>query len=216
MYSEKPKNKRKSDTYRRNGRWVVAGLLLVMCVAALVAYFYPRLLTPKVNLSSVASVTIADRWSGLSPVAPIVANYSLTMQDGMLVGVGDFSITGDFPVTSTGNTTDSTDVQIPSDSVTIFLDALEQVELIRGDYIPFRDHTDDYPSIAMTFQTDHGKIVIYTSSQGENHVPWAATIRGETYVINSRIPMDAVNSISDYLHKDILNSMIDDYFNSGE
>lgn len=207
MYSEKPKNKRKNQATNKRLVVLLTIFFIVGFFGGTVLYISPSLFPARISLSGIESMTIQDHWVGLSPVAPVQADYLLTNVEGALIGGAVFSI-------SYESITQQADINIPADVAAEFLKTLETVDLIRGDYHPLIEWTDDYPSITMTFQMDHGEVSIFTSSQGEYHVPWGATINDTTYVINSEIPMQAFNSLSPYLHRDQLDAMVDGFYSS--
>jgi|GEM_PF-5842584 len=205
MFPEKPKNKQKNDHSSPLRAKILIGLLsLIILLGVFTAQILPRLMLPSIHLSDVESVQIEDQWMGLSQFAPIVADYTLDMTDTGLVGDASFSI-ANYAVTQ------STTITIPAETVQAFITMLETASLEQGPYEPFWEWTDDYPYISMLFETDHGEIEIFTSSQGESHTPWGARIDDVEYVISSDIPMQALVLIEPYLQRDILDTMVNEY-----
>ena len=204
MFPEKPKNKRKND-HRSRLRLTI--LLLSFAVAfgfGIFVYLSSSCCVPAIKILNVQSLHIHDKWAGLSQYSPIIADYTLTMADGSLDGEAYFSIANDA-------VTQQTPITIPTETVDAFIKMLETAQLEQGPYEPRWEWTDDYPYISMVFQTEHGKIEIFTRSQGESHTPWGAEIDGVEYVIASDIPMQALILLESYLQRDILDTMVNDY-----
>ena len=204
MFPEKPKNKPKNDKPSRQRIVMLLAFVILMGAIGLFIYSLPYLFPATIDLSDIQVVQIRDSWAGLSPLSPIEANYDLTMKDEGWVGEAIFSITADQII-------ETADIHIPIEDTDAFLDMLEQAKLLPGPYEPFYRWTDDYPFISISFQTDDGEIEIFTSSQGEGHVPWGAMVHGQEYVIESDIPMQALKILEPYMKRDILQTMIDEY-----
>ena len=204
MLPEKTKNKRKNDHQPS----IILKILLFIVVfgfgIGLLVSILPYLLSPTITFSDVQTLKIQDHWMGLSPTAPMMADYELSMTDETLSGEASFSIAYD-------TIKQSSDITIPAETLDAFIKMLETVKLKQGVYEPFWEWTDDYPYISMLFQTDQGEIEIFTSSQGNSHTPWAANIDGVEYVIESDIPMQALALLEPYLKRDILDTMVSEY-----
>ena len=65
---------------------------------------------------------------------------------------------------------------------------LSEAPLSQGPYVPFADHTDDYPKIAIVAGSGARRVRFFTRSQGAGHVPWAVEIGGRTFVVASDAP----------------------------
>lgn len=194
MYSEKPKYKRENDTPKRNIWRILLGFTLVVCAMALAIFAYQMLYTPKIDLSGVTTVEIHDPWWEYSFDVPPTTTYMLTMLDGELVGQRSYKAT---PVSSM----EITDVQIPADAVTIFLSTLEQVELVKATLSRNLADIEPYPSLQMIFRTDHDEIMFYTSPEAGDQVKWGVLMNGQYYDVESNIPMEALDGISEYLQR---------------
>ncbi|RKZ80057.1 MAG: hypothetical protein DRR19_24160 [Candidatus Parabeggiatoa sp. nov. 1] len=141
---------------------------------------------------------IQDEWIGLSSLAPLKAHYMLERHTNQFSGGASFSVGG-----ASGNPCKSVeDITIPVEVVQKFLQMLTRSPLEKGHYEPKITHTDDYPSIKITLQTDTGIVAFFTQSQGVGHVPWGVTFEKTTYVINSDIPAKALEILKPYLKKD--------------
>jgi hypothetical protein len=158
--------------------------------------------TIRLDLSGVQSVTIEDSWVGLAPM--YASTYTLSDEDGAWVGSVLFMYGNDESVTQEET------ISIPADAVQRFIDTLETAPAYEGDYEPLFTHTDDYPSITFTFQTSDGIVEVYSRSQGEFAVPWAATLDGKTYIIDSDIPARALEEIAPYLKYEEREAFLDD------
>ena len=78
-----------------------------------------------------------------------------------------------------------------------------------GEYQPNFEHTDDYPEISIRLV--YGKaqtIEFYTTSQGDENIPWEVTYNGKSYVVNSGEPAQALEIIKPYLAQDILEKLV--------
>lgn len=198
--SEKPKRKLKdSDRKRRIATYLAAFIAAVISIAVIMLRINA---IPSIELSDTQSLEINDHWTGLSPLAPMVQNYQLAMSSDGLIGKASFAVGND------DFRTGSADIAIPTDVAQEFITLLESAKLLDKPYVAYQAWTDDYPSITLTFNTAQGEVVIYSYSQGESHVPWAAKIRGDVYVIDSDIPMQALMLLEPYLHKDVFDDMI--------
>jgi len=205
MYPEKPKNKRKhSDRLRRQMTYLIAGIIVLVGIG-LIFTLIPILFPAQISITDLQTVHIQNHWMGLSRIAPIKADYYLNLTaDGTLTGTATYSITHD-------EITETVDITIPADVIDTFIDKLESAKLQRGTYTPFSQWTDDYPSLAININTVNTIISIYSTSQGEFHVPWGATIDGTDYIINSTIPAEALDILTPYLKQDVQEAMIDEH-----
>jgi hypothetical protein len=69
------------------------------------------------------------------------------------------------------------------------------------------DHTDDFPSVSIELALPDVTVVMLTESQGPDHVPWALTIKKETFVIAGRTPTRAYRPLEPYLQKQLLEQL---------
>lgn len=166
--------------------------------------------TAVVPLSDAAGATafrLRDDWSGLSTTSPITILYSVTKgADGSFSGTGNFSVAEGTPkaVTST------VDIDIPADVAKAFLQKVVDFSIKEGAYTPVISHTDDYPLLTITVDTPgEGTMTIYSQSQGDQHVPWGASIMGKDYVIDSAAPAEAIALLDPYLKREVRQSLID-------
>jgi hypothetical protein len=164
----------------------------------------PYLLRYPAHFNNVKEVRIQYYWDGFSNVTPIIREYRLQLQNGMLVGEGRFSIR----ILKIKN---SSDVSIPQEVVKSFLGVLKTIKI---EDKPCRSGiimTDNYPYVSITLFTETGHTKIASTSQFEGYVPWCAILQGHQYKVDSDIPAQALNILKPYLKRDILDTMIDEF-----
>ena len=76
------------------------------------------------------------------------------------------------------------------------------------EYVPYFDHTDDFPFVEIVLELPSEKIEFSTVSQGAGRSPWKCVVESETYVVNSGAPMRALNVLVPYLQRDRLTRLI--------
>jgi hypothetical protein len=86
-------------------------------------------------------------------------------------------------------------VRVSQERLERFLETLVSAPLLPGPYRPRMTRTDDYPSIRISIRTGSRELVVSTESQGRDHVPWAATVAGVTYVIPDDTPARALAAL---------------------
>jgi hypothetical protein len=109
-----------------------------------------------------------------------------------------------------GNTKSAQEsIIVPLDVIENFLGKLSQTTFQEGKYMPRIEHTDDYPSLTIAVVLPYLGVTFHSTSQGANHMPWAAEIAGNTYIINSPEPSEALAIIRPYLKYDELEKLKD-------
>ncbi len=165
----------------------------------------PPLPEPLPDFSEAYSITIVDNWDGLSMTAPLDGFYAIESSRDHFEGAALFTVAGNF-----SDEKQSTAIlNIPVDTIRSFLDQLAKSHPEMGEYQPNFEHTDDYPEISIRLV--YGKaqtIEFYTTSQGDENIPWEVTYNGKSYVINSGEPAQALQIIKPYLAQDILEKLI--------
>ena len=177
-------------------------LVLVSAALALFVVVNRMAQTIRLDLDNVQSVTIRDYWFGLSFLTPIESAYSLTEVNGAWVGTVRFSISVRLNMHEEA-------ISIPAHVVREFRQILETAAPFAGEYTPARFYTDSYPSLTLGFQNEAGTFEVFSRSQGEDYVPWAATVNGRSYVIDSAIPMRALETLMPYLKRDVLRKLLE-------
>ncbi len=164
------------------------------------------------DISTAYSITIIDNWGGLNPVAPINSLYILENPENFIdnehfQGSALFSVGGYWSNTQK----ETASINVPKDVIQSFLKKLSQVSPKNGEYEPFAEWTDDYPEITIRVLYGNAETIeFYTSSQGDEHIPWKVTYNGKSYVINSGVPMQALKMLNDYLAQDVLDNLMEE------
>jgi hypothetical protein len=163
------------------------------------------------DISTAYLITIVDNWGGLALAAPINSNYVLEnpahqVGSAPFQGLAMFSVGGYF-----GDTIrETTQISVPYNVIRTFLRKLSEASPESGEYEPFTGWTDDYPEISIRVLYGNTETLeFYTTSQGKEHVPWRVTYNGKSHVVNSGIPMQALEMLNDYLAQDVLNKLIE-------
>jgi len=151
------------------------------------------------DLNAATTVHIIDGGGGLGGSSS--AEYTLQRIPGQFAGPGVFSMgSGGTPeLKKTDN------ISIPLPVMQHFFATLMTSPLAQGEYHPTFIMTDSYPSISIGIGLPQDSVLIYSRSQGESRVPWAAKLHGKDYVIHSPAPADALKILAPYLHEDELN-----------
>lgn len=187
-------------------------IILVSLIGVAIIFFVVRSRTVRVSelfdASAVETITIQDYWAGFSILTPIRQDFTLETSKGSFTGEAQFSVGGGLDYEKVGHKQTEM-LSIPVETIDAFLQELEQILLVEGEYQPFYQWTDDYPNIAIILKNGSDTFVIYTSSQGQTHVPWAATYHDREYIIYSDAPLSAYALLMPHLKKDVLNTLID-------
>jgi hypothetical protein len=153
-------------------------------------------------------VTLRDVWGGMSNHSPIAAVYELRRgATGALTGEGKFSTRLVAPKTVR--------ISMRAPTAKTFLGALARARMTRGEYEPYMGHTDDFPSLEIGLHV--GAAVgaedrvarLHTTSQGEFHTPWGATVAGESYTIAGEEIGRALRAVARTLKRGELDRMLD-------
>ena len=162
---------------------------------------------PLTDVTSATAFRLRNDWAGLSTASPITILYSVTKgTDGSFTGTGDFSVAGGTPkvVTSTES------IAIPADVASAFLQKVAAFPTKEGTYAPAITHSDDNPLLTITVDTPgEGTLTIYSQSQGDQHIPWGASIAGKNYVIDTPAPAEAIALLDPYLKREVRQQLID-------
>ncbi len=159
------------------------------------------------DFSESYSITITDNWSGYLPAAPMNSFYTMRSSDNRYEGEALFSVGGYFvPLQK-----ETAPISVPKDVVQAFLQKLSQAQPENGKYEP-TIILDNYPEIIirLTFGKEESAktIEFYTTSPGDEHVPWKVTYESTSYIINSGVPMQALEILKPYLAQDVLENLI--------
>ncbi|MBE2234040.1 MAG: hypothetical protein IAE85_11145 [Anaerolinea sp.] len=156
-----------------------------------------------IDSGKVISVSIVDSWTGLSPLAPIEAHYSLDADADGLTGMAHFSVAGyTAPITATAA------ISLPLGAWQEALAVLAGTPLEPGPYLPLFTHTDDYPTVALVIATADQVVRFESQSQGQDHVPWRVTVDGQEHVTYTDSPARALQVLKPYLAGHVLESLM--------
>lgn len=133
-------------------------------------------------------IELRDRWWGLSRAAPIRLDVVLQRDEQKgFRGRAELSV-GD----GRWKRTESLDVTISPVVATAVLTALADAPVEPGPYVPWFEHTDDYPEIEIEVLTPAGAATFHSRSQGDHHVPWGLRVNGEELSADSPLPAEAL------------------------
>jgi len=159
---------------------------------------------PPVDTSAILAITIADYWTGLSPVAPVEADFRLEPATDYFSGMADFSVAG-----YTGAITRSVPISIPLEVIDELLALLESTPLEAGEYKPLFNHTDDFPAIAIGVEGGAIDLGFASESQGSGHIPWRVEVGRDHYVTYADTPAQALDLLDPYLARDVQEALFD-------
>lgn len=158
---------------------------------------FPLVKRPEIKaLVQSRSIRIRDDWNGLG--LGQTAHYNLRRSANRFKGNATFTV---------GRLSRVETISIPLDVVQTFLRTLGDSPLENRKYSPRIRHTDDYPSLRIELELENKTVSFITESQGKNHVPWAVTIQGKTYVIESDVPARALATLDPYLKHEVLREL---------
>jgi hypothetical protein len=157
-----------------------------------------------IDSSSVLTITIADHWTGLSPLAPIEADFCLEPATSYFSGMAEFSVAG-----YTEAITRSVPLSVPQAIVDEFLNLLSSTPLEVGEYKAVFNHTDDFPSIIITVEGTAGNLAFGSESQARGHIPWRVVVDQDPYVTYADTPAQALDLIDPYLAREVQEALFD-------
>jgi len=165
----------------------------LLILAGMLAGCTPGVERPEMKrLTEANSIHIQEGWGGLGIASH--AEYVLKREGNAFKGEGHFTV---------GRLEEKASIELPPDVAQKFLRQLGEAKLEKGPYTPLIQHTDDYPSFRIELGLAGGTVVIHSESQGEYHVPWAAEIGSQVYVIDSELPARAYMDLKPYLKPEI-------------
>jgi hypothetical protein len=149
-------------------------------------------------------IELRDRWCGLSRASPIRLGVVLQRDDqNGFRGRAELSV-GE----NRSKRTDSLDVTISPGVATAILTALADAPVEPGPYVPWIEHTDDYPEIEIEVLTPTGATTFHSRSQGEHHAPWGLRVNGEEFSVDSPLPAEALELLRRCAGGDRLDAMV--------
>jgi hypothetical protein len=159
---------------------------------------------PPIDPSAILTLTIADDWTGLSPLAPIEAYFRLEPATGYFSGTAEFSVAG-----YTDAMTRSVPISIPLAVIDELLVLLESTPLEVGEYKRVFNHTDDFPAIMIAVEGRTGNLVFASESQGSRHIPWRVVVGQDHYVTYADTPAQALDLLDPYLAREVQEALFD-------
>jgi hypothetical protein len=159
---------------------------------------------PPIDPSAILTVTIGDHWTGLSPLAPIEAQFRLEPTPGFFSGMAEFSVAG-----YTDAITRSVPISVPLAVIEEVLALLESTPLEVGEYQPLFSHTDDFPSILIAVEGRAGALEYASESQGSRHIPWRVMVGQDHYVTYADTPAQALDLLDPYLAREAQETLFD-------
>ncbi len=137
---------------------------------------------------------------GISTRPWISANYDLQRDSGQFTGRAEFRIRA---ATEPYRREAIVDVVIPHDIAEEFLRKLAQIPLQEGDYRPPVFCTDCFRfSMRIELVLETESVTLFMESSDRTDTQWGATIGGQTYLITTNAPMEAVELLTPYLRED--------------
>ena len=142
---------------------------------------------PLPSLSEASAIRIDREWSGLGTPWKVI--YAIGRNS------DNFSVHANFIVKYYTNcpyiTTEKR--KFPLKMVADFLQRLSEAPFHEGEYKPYFDHTDDFPSIKIEIELQKEQVTFFTESQGPQPTPWGLIFKGKSYVVSSPIPAEALD-----------------------
>jgi hypothetical protein len=153
---------------------------------------------PPIDSSDILTITIADDWTGLSPLAPIEAYFRLEPATDYYSGTAEFSVAG-----YTDAITRSVPISVPLAVIGEFLALLGSTPLEVEKYKPLFNHTDDFPAITIAIDGRAGNVGFASESQGRRHIPWRVVVGQDHYVTYADTPAQALDLLDPYLAREV-------------
>jgi hypothetical protein len=154
--------------------------------------------------ADVVTISILDSWTGLSPVAPIEANFSLEPAPGSFSGMAEFSVAG-----YTDAITRTVSITVPLAVIEEFLALLESTPLEKGKYKRLFNHTDDFPAITIAIKGRALDLRFASESQGKRHIPWRVGVGRDQYLTYADTPAQALDLLDPYLAREVQEALLD-------
>jgi hypothetical protein len=159
---------------------------------------------PPIDSSAILAITIADSWTGLSPLAPIEAYFRLEPTTVCFSGTAEFSVAG-----YTDAITRSVPISVPLAVIDELLALLESTPLEVGKYKRLFNHTDDFPAITIAVEGRAGDLAFSSESQGSSHIPWRVVVGQDQYVTYADTAAQALDLLDPYLAREVQEALFD-------
>jgi hypothetical protein len=159
---------------------------------------------PAIDPSTILAITIADNWTGLSPLAPIEAYFRLEPTLDFFSGVAEFSVAG-----YTDAITRSVPISVPLAVMEELLALLESTPLVVVEYKRLYNHTDDFPAITIAIEGRARNLGFASESQGARHIPWRVVVGQDQFVTYADTPAQALDLLDPYLARQVQKALFD-------
>jgi hypothetical protein len=167
----------------------------------------PQILIPLPQLRAATMVNIKNDWNGYSDITPIERHYQFKNLVSGLSGDGYFAVGGYGAYNIRQQYTKK--IVIPALVTQQFLQKLNEAKMyITSQYQPIKNRSDDYPAITIQITTSKHKVTFFSSSQGQDHIPWQIKIKEKTYVSDSAAPAAALLLLKPYIDHPGLENVI--------
>jgi hypothetical protein len=153
---------------------------------------------PPIDPSAILTIAIADHWTGLSPLAPIEADFRLEPATDHFSGMAEFSVAGYTEAISR-----SVPISVPQAVIEELLALLESTPLEAGEYKRVFSHTDDFPRVVIAVKGRAGDLEFASESQGSRHIPWSVLVGADQYVTYADTPAQALDLLDPYLAREV-------------
>lgn len=163
--------------------------------------------------ATTTTLSIQDDWSGMGfGYSHRTAHYNLERQpNGEFNGTVVFQL-GTYPVPSEAVRA----VKIPTAVAHTFLQSLLAIPMQEGQPKPQNTSTDDYPDYTLYLKVGSNPLVIHSTSQEQNRVPWTVSFAGHQYFVDSDEPTRALANLSLYMAQDVLSQLEKDILKTPE
>jgi hypothetical protein len=174
----------------------------------------PSMLISLPQLRAATLVNIKNDWNGYSDITPIERHYQFKNPVSGLSGDGYFAVGGYGAYNIRQQYTKK--IVIPALVTKQFFQKLNETKIYgTSQYQPLHKRRDDYPAITIQVTTPEHKVTFFSSSQGQNHIPWQIKIKEKTreksYVSQSTAPAAALVLLKPYIDhpglEDVINKL---------
>src|SRR5438874_11706800 len=186
-------------------------VLLAGAVLAWFALGQPPLFTPTDRgaaeslhaiLSAANRIHFRDDSGGYGPPGPFpVVDYALQRVGDRWTGTVNVAV---------GTRRNSMAWNPSARTMSTFFNALRRSPLTTTEYVPYIEHTDDYPRLGLEIEVGARRAVIHSESQGSDHVPWAVDVDGRRYTVPSAAPSRALKVLLDSVDANDEKRLIDE------
>lgn len=174
------------------------------------------------SMDAVLRIELNDDWTGLSSFAPIKRRFDLVQESGDWRCNGTLTFycpdSSDESLSNAeieGHTslelmTDSLEILVEKCRIQRFIGSIDECPIERKVYVPYQERDDDRPHLKITIEIVDAKVVLYSDSQGDDHIPWALEFRGHKWVVDSAVPADAMKTLGVALKRQQFDNFLQD------